>query len=198
MASQMTKLMQEHIIDKPLQVWILPSFSTTTATDSATSAIVMMGMMKEYLSYTFSLKCGISRVTLEGEKRNCEDILHRLKRLKEYGVQAIAWYHIRPILSHFVSASDDSPSLKNLDFWSRVDGKVIPLVNTPKVRSIFCILACPNLFQPIFAQGIHHIMHWTASPIPQSAVMTFRADIHTSVSSLMTMDNCLTRCSSQG
>ncbi|KAI9566730.1 hypothetical protein HD554DRAFT_2174163 [Boletus coccyginus] len=121
MASQMTKLMQEHIVDKSLREWILPSFSTTTATDNATSAIVMMGTMKEYFSYTFCLKCGIPRVTLEGEKRDWEDILHRLERLKEYSVQTIAWYHLlRPILSHFVSAYDDPTSLKNLDFWNKV------------------------------------------------------------------------------
>ncbi|KAF8557372.1 hypothetical protein OG21DRAFT_1435208 [Imleria badia] len=121
MASQMTKLMQEHIIDESLREWILPSFSTTTATDNATSAIVMMGTMKEYFSYKFCLMCGIPRVTLEGEKRDWEDILHRLERLKEYGVQTIAWYHLlRPIISHFVSAYDDPTSLENLDFWNKV------------------------------------------------------------------------------
>ncbi|KAI9566133.1 hypothetical protein HD554DRAFT_2315755 [Boletus coccyginus] len=121
MASQMTKLMQEHIIDKSLREWILPNFSTTTATDNATSAIVMMGTMKEYFSHNFCLACGIPRVTLEGEKRDWEDILHRLERLKEYGIQTTAWYHLlRPILSHFVSAYDDPTSLKNLDFWNKV------------------------------------------------------------------------------
>ncbi|KAL4063612.1 hypothetical protein V8B97DRAFT_2106052 [Scleroderma yunnanense] len=121
MASQMTKLMQEHIIDKSLREWILPSFSTTTTTDNATSAIVMMGTMKEYFSYKFGLLCGIPRVTLEGEKRDWEDIVHRLERLKKYGVQTIAWYHLlRPILSHFISAYDDPTSLKNLDFWNKV------------------------------------------------------------------------------
>ncbi|KAI9566129.1 hypothetical protein HD554DRAFT_2174842 [Boletus coccyginus] len=121
MASQMTKLMQEHIIDKSLREWILPNFSTTTATDNATSAIVMMGTMKKYFSYKVYSMCGIPRVTLEGEKRDWEDILHRLERLKEYGVQTTAWYHLlRPILSHFVSAYDDPTSLKNLDFWNKV------------------------------------------------------------------------------
>ncbi|KAF8558737.1 hypothetical protein OG21DRAFT_1595051, partial [Imleria badia] len=121
MASQMTKLMQEHIIDKSIREWILPNFSTTTATDNATSAIVMMGTMKEYFSYTFGLMCGIPRVTLEGEKGDWEDILRRLKRLKKYGVQTIAWYHLlRPVLSHFVSAYEDPTSPKNLDFWNKV------------------------------------------------------------------------------
>ena len=121
MACQMTHLMQQHIIDESLREWILPSFTTTTATDSATSAIVMMGMMKAYFSYKFGLKCGIPKVTLEGEKKDWEDILHRLERLKKYGVQTIAWYHLlRPVISRFVSAYDDPTSPNNLDFWNEV------------------------------------------------------------------------------
>ena len=121
MARQMTHLMQQNIIDESLQEWIMPSFTTTTATDSATSAIVMMGTMKAYFSYKFGLMCGIPKVTLEGEKRDWEDILHRLERLKKYGVQTIAWYHLlRPVISRFVSAYDDPTSPKNLDFWNKV------------------------------------------------------------------------------
>ena len=121
MAVQMTHLMQQHIIDESLQEWITPSFTTTTATDTATSAIVMMGTMKEYFSYSFHLLCGIPKVTLEGEKRDWEDILHRLERLKKYGIQTIAWYHLlRPVISRFVSAYDDPTSADNLEFWNKV------------------------------------------------------------------------------
>ena len=65
----------------------MPSFTTTTAIDSATSVTVMMGTMKAYFSHEFGLLCGIPKVTLEGEKRDWED---RLERLKTYGVQTIA------------------------------------------------------------------------------------------------------------
>ena len=121
MARRMTHLMQQNIIDESLREWIMPSFTTTTAIDSATSAIVMMGTMKAYFSFKFGLKCGIPKVTLKGEKKDWEDILHRLERLKQYGVQTIAWYHLlRPVISRFVSAFDDPTSSKNLDFWNKV------------------------------------------------------------------------------
>lgn len=121
LACRMTTLMQEHIIDESLREWIMPSFTTTTVTDSATSAIVMMGTMKEYFSYTCCLMCGIPKVTLEGEKKDWENILHRLERLKKYGVQTIAWYHLlRPVISRFVSAYDNPTSPVNLDFWNKV------------------------------------------------------------------------------
>ncbi|KAG9309556.1 hypothetical protein JVU11DRAFT_10535 [Chiua virens] len=121
LALQMTELMPKHIVDKSLREWMMPSFTTTTATDTATSAIVMMGSMKEYFEYTFLVGCGLPKVTLEGEKKDWEDILRRLERLKEYGVQTIAWYHLlRPIISRFIAAYDAPTSKKNLDFWNKV------------------------------------------------------------------------------
>lgn len=121
MASQMTELMQDHIVDESLREWVMPNFTTTTATDSATSAIVMMGTMKKYFSYSFQLLCGIPKVTLEGEKKDWEDILHRLERLKKYTIQTVAWYHLlRPIVSRFVAAYDSPTSVENLDFWNKV------------------------------------------------------------------------------
>ncbi|KAG9309571.1 hypothetical protein JVU11DRAFT_10551 [Chiua virens] len=90
-------------------------------TDTATSAIVMMGSMKEYFVYRLAGGCGLPKVTLEGEKKDWEDILRRLERLKKYGVQTIAWYHLlRPIISRFVAAYDDPTSKHNLDFWNKV------------------------------------------------------------------------------
>jgi Domain of unknown function (DUF4419) len=46
MARQMTKLIDENIVDPTLRDWILPDFSTTTVTDSTVSAIIMMGTTK--------------------------------------------------------------------------------------------------------------------------------------------------------
>ncbi|KAG9309542.1 hypothetical protein JVU11DRAFT_10520 [Chiua virens] len=121
MARQITELMQTYIVDESLREWMMPSFTTTTATDTATSAIVMMGSMKEYIACRLSGGCGLPKVTLEGEKKDWEDILCRLERLKKYGIQTIAWYHLlRPILSRFVAAYDAPTSKHNLDFWNKV------------------------------------------------------------------------------
>ena len=121
MARQMTELMQEHIIDTSLKEWIMPNFTTTTLTDRSISAIVMMGAMKEYFSYKFCLKCGIPRVTLEGQKSDWEDILRRLEGLMKYGVQTNIWYHLlRPVMARFVAAYDNPNGRENLSFWSKV------------------------------------------------------------------------------
>lgn len=121
MVHRMTTLMEEQIPDPFLREWIMPNFTTTTPADKTTCAIVMMGTMKDYLGYKFNLRCGIPKVTLEGEKKDWEAILHRLEHLKKYGIQTIAWYHLlRPILFRFVFAYDHPTHLDNLDFWNRI------------------------------------------------------------------------------
>jgi len=67
------------------------------------------------------LLCGIPHVTLEGEKKDWEKILERLEKLKEYGAQSNAWYHLLvPIVSRFVKAFDEPNGKENIDFWQKV------------------------------------------------------------------------------
>jgi len=121
LSAQMTVLMESKIVDPDLREWIMPTFSTTSATDRTIYAMVMMASMKAYFSYKFCLMCGIPRVTLEGTKKDWEEIATRLEKLKDYGEDAESWYRVlRPVISRFVSAYDDpnSPELRN--FWNKV------------------------------------------------------------------------------
>lgn len=78
-----------------------------------------MATLKQYFEYVFMLDgCGIPRVTLEGERSDWVDILGRLEKLKEYGIETIAWYYLlRPVIARFVAALDDPTSAENMDFW---------------------------------------------------------------------------------
>ncbi|KAH7917922.1 hypothetical protein BV22DRAFT_1135007 [Leucogyrophana mollusca] len=121
MSRQMTLRLHENVVDQSLCDWVLPTFSTTTITDTTVYAMVMMATLKEYFSFKMSLMCGIPTVTLDGEKADWEAILTRLEKLKEYGPEAIAWYHLlRPLILRFVRAFDDPDGPENLDFWGRV------------------------------------------------------------------------------
>jgi hypothetical protein len=121
MASMMTGAIKENLLDPALCDWILPNFTTTTADDTTVCCIAMMATMKEYFSYKFQLLCGIPRVTLDGEKADWEKILARLEKLKGYGLQTIAWYHLlSPVIVQFIKAFDAPHDAKNLDFWRRV------------------------------------------------------------------------------
>jgi len=121
MSRTMVDEIEKNVVDPALRAWIMPEFSTTTMQDTTVCAMVMMATLKEYFSYKFSLMCGIPRVTLAGEKKDWENVLQRLEKLKEYGVQSIAWYHLLvPVLSRFVKAFDDPNGAENIDFWQRV------------------------------------------------------------------------------
>jgi hypothetical protein len=121
MAKLMTKAIDENVTDPAIRTWILPDFTTTTPNDTTVCSIAMMATMKQYFSYKCCVACGIPRVTLEGERADWEKILVRLERLKEYGIQTIAWYHLLfPVISRFVKAFDAPDSAENLDFWGKV------------------------------------------------------------------------------
>ncbi|KAJ6563936.1 hypothetical protein B0H19DRAFT_1140059 [Mycena capillaripes] len=122
MARQMVDLIEKNIVDPALREWVLPAFTTTTVNDTTTSAVIMMATLKEFFAYKFSMiTCGLPRVTLEGEKSDWVNILGRLEKLKEYGVETIAWYHLlHPVILRFVTAFDAPASQENIDFWTRV------------------------------------------------------------------------------
>ncbi|EDQ99736.1 uncharacterized protein LACBIDRAFT_334758 [Laccaria bicolor S238N-H82] len=111
----------KNVVDPSLRAWILPTFSTTTTTDTIVASVIMMSSMKKYFDYKFCLDCGIPSVTLEGERGDWEDILQRIEKLKEYGVEAVGWYHLLlPVLAQFVSVFDNAKSKKNKEFWGKV------------------------------------------------------------------------------
>ncbi|KAJ7105180.1 hypothetical protein C8R44DRAFT_681506 [Mycena epipterygia] len=122
MARQMTNLIDENVSDPALRAWALPAFTTTTDNDTTVAAVLLMATLKEYFSYGFGgITCGIPRVTLEGEKADWETILARLEKLKDYGLETIAWYHLlRPVIARFVGAFDAPDSEENIDFWGKV------------------------------------------------------------------------------
>ncbi|KAJ7302795.1 hypothetical protein DFH08DRAFT_904692 [Mycena albidolilacea] len=122
MSRQMAGLLEKNVVDPTLREWAIPGFTTTTDSDRTVGAVLMMATLKQYFSYAFDCTCcGIPRVTLEGEKKDWADILGRLEKLKEYGIETVAWYHLlRPVIARFVAAFDDPSGEANVDFWNRV------------------------------------------------------------------------------
>ncbi|KAJ7267946.1 hypothetical protein C8J57DRAFT_352950 [Mycena rebaudengoi] len=121
LARQMVDLIDKNVVDPTLREWVVPRFTTTTANDTTVSAVLIMATLKAYFSYGVSLCCGIPRVTLEGEKADWVNMLGRLEKLKEYGIETTAWYHLlRPVIARFVAAFDAPSSAENVDFWQRI------------------------------------------------------------------------------
>ncbi|KAJ7649570.1 hypothetical protein DFH06DRAFT_1095034 [Mycena polygramma] len=122
LAHQMTSLVEKNVVDPTLREWALPNFTTTTPNDTTVGAVLLMATLKNYFTYKIVLfGCGIPRVTLEGERSDWVNILNRLEKLKEYGLETTAWYHLlRPVIARFVAAFDDPTSAANVDFWQRI------------------------------------------------------------------------------
>jgi hypothetical protein len=57
-SAAMTLLLQENVTDPKLRGWILPTFSTTTKTDTTVASIVMMGTMQRHLGLSSLAICG--------------------------------------------------------------------------------------------------------------------------------------------
>ncbi|KAI0027232.1 hypothetical protein K488DRAFT_74710 [Vararia minispora EC-137] len=120
-ALKFTKAMDEHITDPSVRDWLLPRFSTTTPTDTVVASVLMMATMKAYFSFEACIDCGIPRVTLEGERRDWEEILRRAAKLAEYGDEPARWLALlRPVLSRFVRAFDAPDAQENIEFWTKV------------------------------------------------------------------------------
>ena len=123
MAKRMTGLIEENVIDPTLRQWIIPNFTTTTPSDIVAASVIMMATLRAYFDYKFSLRCGLPYVTLLGEKADWDQIVQRIEKLKEYGPETTAWYHLlKPVVTRFPRAFEDgfAESPKNCEFWNRV------------------------------------------------------------------------------
>ncbi|TAQ87772.1 hypothetical protein B7494_g3927 [Chlorociboria aeruginascens] len=121
LAQRMTKLMEKNMVDEGLRYWIMPAFSTTSDTDRTVASIIMMGAMQKYMTYSFTLACGIPSVTLLGTKEDWEQLLEKIETLPGFGEESAQWYRLlRPVLARFVACFDAPESEESRDFWQSV------------------------------------------------------------------------------
>ncbi|KAI0098608.1 hypothetical protein GGR51DRAFT_552456 [Nemania sp. FL0031] len=113
---------EERIVDPELRQWMMPEFTTTTENDKIVAAILMMGSMQKYFSFSGGLCCGIPSVTLLGEMRDWIEIRERLDRqLHKLGKQPEQFaILLRPILDYFIRSFEDPNNEKVIDFWSKI------------------------------------------------------------------------------
>jgi hypothetical protein len=121
LAVRLTEQMEKFLVDQDLRNWIMPSFTTTTSTDTITAAVIMMGTMQKYFSYKMCIMCGIPSVTLLGEKADWVDIRHRLDKLAQFGKEPELFSRLlTPVLDYFISTFEGADDPKVVDFWSKI------------------------------------------------------------------------------
>lgn len=124
LAMEMTKLIEKNVVDPELRTWIMPEFSTTTDSDRVVAAILMMGAMQKYFSYTIALLCGIPSVTLLGEKEDWVQMAGKLDKITQLGDEPATFVRLlKPVLQRFIMSFDDPTSPEMVDFWSRCANK---------------------------------------------------------------------------
>ena len=121
MAICMTDQIAKNVIDPELRTWVMPNFSTTTNTDKVVAAVLMMGSLQKYFTYTMHTRCGIPSVTLLGVKADWENILNRLEMLSRLGPEPTQFAELlKPILTNFIASFDSPSDAKILDFWGKI------------------------------------------------------------------------------
>ncbi|KAJ6491058.1 hypothetical protein C8R45DRAFT_1138088 [Mycena sanguinolenta] len=122
LSTQMVDLMQRNVLDPALREWMLPNFSTSTLHDIAVLSMLRMvpPVNKVLLPRTETRSRGIPRVILEGRRKDWEKLLHKLDKLKECGIPAIAWYHLLyPVVSQIAKSFYDQNN-PDREFWKKV------------------------------------------------------------------------------
>ena len=120
-AREMSRLVQDNVVDPGLREWVLPAFTTTTRQDDIVASILLMGVTQKYFDFRCVIMCGLPSVTLLGEKTDWELIHRRLDKLETFGVETTRFCHLlRPVLSRFVKSFDEPASEDTLSFWQRI------------------------------------------------------------------------------
>ncbi|KAF7947257.1 uncharacterized protein EAE97_004506 [Botrytis byssoidea] len=122
--TEMANMIQDNIVDKSFQSWILPAFSTTTRIDNIVCSSVMMSAMKKYFDYRCEILCGIPTVTLLGEISDWEEILRRLDKLEFFGPahqELIHWKEmLAPVIQNMILTFENPGAIAQVDFWSKI------------------------------------------------------------------------------
>lgn len=101
--------------------WMVPDFTTTTASDRLVGQLAMMGAAKRLVSYVIPA-CGIPQVTMQGTRQDWASLLEKVEHIAQCGVQfklvdLVNWRDILvPILRQFLASYDGEV---NELFWQR-------------------------------------------------------------------------------
>ena len=121
LAVEMTYQIEKNVLDPELRTWIMPAFSTTTTSDHVVAAILMMGALQRYFSYTMHLMCGMPSVTLLGERGDWELLVKKLDKIPQLGKEPAHFAELlMPVLQRFVVSFDEPEEEQTRKFWSRI------------------------------------------------------------------------------
>jgi len=109
--------------DPEVTKWLLPSFTTTINDDRVAAAVTIMSTLQKYFEYSFSLGCGIPKVTMLGTVEDWKLLREKIDGLLKYEVEGQEpvmqkWHGLlSKVVDEFVKSVEGKPSL---EFWDKV------------------------------------------------------------------------------
>lgn len=117
LVDRLCDLIDENTVEN-VKDWFECNFSTTTKKQRTTSKLVLMGAVKNYISYKMKMLCGLPSVMLMGTVEDWIEIRSRVERLSEWGLEH--WQScLVEVLDHFVDAFE-RPDNIDCDWWNRI------------------------------------------------------------------------------
>lgn len=120
-AEQMTREIEKSATDPELREWIMPAFTTTTATDAVVATILIMGDLPKRVQFIGCSERGIPSVTLLGELSDWEELHTKLDKLETFGTEPAQFgCLLKPVISRFIESFHDPTSKNVVQFWDRM------------------------------------------------------------------------------
>ena len=120
LALRMTEMIQKNVVDPELRKFIMPEFITTSDSHRVVAAILKMGAMQKYFSFKMLLKCGISSVTLLGERVDWQLML-KVDKLEQLGEEPMRFVAVlKAVFRGFIASFDDPTAPEVLDFCGKI------------------------------------------------------------------------------
>lgn len=120
-AKEMTRLIEENVIDPEFRYWIMPDFTTTKPQDQVIASVLMMDSMQKYFDFKCTIMCGIPSVTLLGEKADYKRLFNKIEKFSDFGDEPTQFAALlKPIVSRMIRTFDDPSNPGVIDFWQRI------------------------------------------------------------------------------
>ena len=122
-AESITHEIEKNVTDPELGEWIIPAFTTTTATDAIVASTLMLGAMPNRFCDRALRECGIPSVTLLGEQSDWEDLYKKLDKLETFGTEPAQFGSLlKPVISRFIKSFEDPRNGDVVKFWGDMIG----------------------------------------------------------------------------
>lgn len=124
LAEDITREIEKNATSPEMREWIMPAFTTTTATDTVVASALLMGAIPEYSCDLAPSECysqTFPPVTLFGEQSDWEELYKKLDKLETFGTEPAQFGSLlKPVISRFIKSFNDPNGDDVVGFWGHM------------------------------------------------------------------------------